>query len=64
MMNRWRQHPCKKGTGLHRWTISVLQLVSDNRAWKRHPGPFSKSLRGHQRRQQRRFVQTGDKHAR
>lgn len=51
---RWR-HSMDQGTPLVRWTISVLQLLNDNRSWSRHPAPFAKTAQGRARRAARQF---------
>jgi hypothetical protein len=51
-----KRHNQDKGTGLQRWVVEVLQLVLDNKSWKRHPAPFSKTRKGYKRREERRII--------
>lgn len=49
--------------GIHPWDLipqlpvgAAFRWMRDGRFWRRHPSPFSKTLRGAQRRRERRFV--------
>ena len=50
------RHPLERGTSLARWCAYVLNLVRDQRAWRRHPQDFAASRRGKLRRDEKRFA--------
>jgi hypothetical protein len=52
---RWR-HPCDKGTPQQRALTEAFRFLLETHTWKRHPEPFAKTRRGHDRRCERRFM--------
>jgi hypothetical protein len=52
---RWR-HPCDKGEPAQRKIGEVFRYLLEAHTWKRHPEPFAKTLKGKNRRMERRFV--------
>jgi hypothetical protein len=54
MFNRKRRW--RNGARHKRALGAAFRFLLENHTWKRHPEPFSKSKRGRQRRQERRFV--------
>jgi hypothetical protein len=68
MRETWRQrrrrHPCDKGTPAQRSIGAAFRFLLEGATWKRHYEPFSKSDRGRQRRQERRFIDINKRFAR
>jgi hypothetical protein len=60
---RWR-HPCDKGCQSQRALGAAFRFLLESSTWKRHGEPFSKSERGRQRRQERRFIDINKRFAR
>ncbi|WP_316207479.1 hypothetical protein [Bradyrhizobium sp. SZCCHNR3118] len=60
---RWR-HPCDKGSPTQRALGAAFRFLMETHTWKRHPEPFSKSDRGRQRREERRFINVNKRFAR
>jgi hypothetical protein len=52
---RWR-HPCDKGSPAQRKLGAAFRFLLETSTWKRHHKPFAKTLRGRDRRSERRFV--------
>ena len=53
---RRKRHSWDKGDPCQRLAASMFRWMTDGRAWRRHPEPFSKTERGRRRRCERRFA--------